>query len=248
MGRWGDGTFNCLTPTPDSRLPTPDSRLPTPYSLLRVILTSYPRKTQTSYCYQKSSITKLMLSSTTHALKEWAVAVNALEAGKTIMLLRKGGIREQGNCFSVAHHQVLLYPTYEHQKPNLLKPDYGGVVKPVPSGWHPETVRIGSWASITDILPVTEQSTVAALLPYHIWNEEFVSERWKWKPRQPLYVLLLRTYQLPEPVITPYHQEYGGCRSWIDLVEPISYEGVVPVWNDGEYIEQVREIRSLIED
>ncbi|NEO81969.1 hypothetical protein [Moorena sp. SIO4G3] len=38
-------------PTPYSRLPTPDSLLPTPYSLLRVILTSYPRKTQTSYCY-----------------------------------------------------------------------------------------------------------------------------------------------------------------------------------------------------
>ncbi|NEQ82765.1 MAG: DUF1802 family protein [Moorea sp. SIO2I5] len=189
-----------------------------------------------------------MLSTTTHALKEWAVAVDALEAGKTIMLLRKGGIREQGNCFRVAHPKVLLYPTYEHQKPNLLKPDYAEQVKPVLSGWHPETVRIGSWASITDILSVTEQSTVAALLPYHIWNEQFASERLKWKPRQALYVLLLRTYQLPEPVITPYHQEYGGCRSWIDLVEPISYQGVVPVWNDREYIEQVREIRSLIQD
>ena len=29
-----------------------------------------------------------------HAFKEWAVAIEALEAGKTIMLLRKGGIRE----------------------------------------------------------------------------------------------------------------------------------------------------------
>ena len=28
-----------------------------------------------------------------HALKEWAIVVDALAAGKTIMLLRKGGIR-----------------------------------------------------------------------------------------------------------------------------------------------------------
>jgi len=34
-----------------------------------------------------------------HALKEWSVAVEALEAGKTIMLLRKGGIREASKNF-----------------------------------------------------------------------------------------------------------------------------------------------------
>jgi len=41
-----------------------------------------------------------MQLNTTHALKEWAVAVDALEQGKTIMLLRKGGIHEQGGRFS----------------------------------------------------------------------------------------------------------------------------------------------------
>ena len=56
------------------------------------------------------------LTTTLHALKEWAVAVNALESGKTIMLLRKGGIHERGGRFQVAHEQVLLYPTYEHQQ------------------------------------------------------------------------------------------------------------------------------------
>jgi len=55
-----------------------------------------------------------MQSNTTHALKEWAVAVDALEQGKTIMLLRKGGIHEQGGRF-VAQNQILLYPTHEHQ-------------------------------------------------------------------------------------------------------------------------------------
>ncbi len=67
----------------------------------------------------------------TQALKEWAVAVEALESAKTIMLLRKGGIREQGGRFTVAQDQVLLYPTYEHQQPHLLKPAYSSQIQPV---------------------------------------------------------------------------------------------------------------------
>lgn len=62
-----------------------------------------------------------MESTTNHALKEWAVAVDALAEGKTILLLRKGGIKEEGNRFRVAYEEILLYPTYEHQQPNLLK-------------------------------------------------------------------------------------------------------------------------------
>lgn len=186
-----------------------------------------------------------MESTTTHALKEWAVAVDALEQGKTIMLLRKGGIKEDSNRFNVTHDQILLYPTYEHQQPNLLKAEYASQVKPVTSGWHPETVRIGSWAKITDILPVSEESAVAALLPYHIWNEQFVCDRLRWKPRQPIFVLLLRVYQLPQPQTIPYRQEYGGCRSWIDLIEPISIEDAVPVLDDSEYTKQVTAIRML---
>ena len=186
-----------------------------------------------------------MTSTTTHALKEWAVAVDALEQGKTIVLLRKGGIKEEGKHFKVAHDQILLYPTYEHQQPNLLKAEYANQVKPVTSGWHPESVRIGSWASITEVLPVSDESAVAALLPHHIWNEQFVSDRLKWKPRQPIYVLLLRVYQLSSVSVIPYRPEYGGCRSWIDLVEPISLEGVVPVLDDAEYTKQADEIRHL---
>ncbi len=188
-----------------------------------------------------------MQLTTTHALKEWAVAVDALEQGKTMMLLRKGGIKEEGNRFKVAHNEVLLYPTYEHQQPNLLKAEYADQVKPVTSGWHPEAVRISSWAEITDILQVSDESTVAALLPYHIWNEQFVSDRLKWKSRQPLYILLLRVYKLSSVVEIPYSSEYGGCRSWIDLVEPISLEGVMPVLDDAEYTKQTAQIRQMVE-
>ncbi len=185
---------------------------------------------------------------TIHALKEWAVAINALEDGKTIMVLRKGGIHEHHGRFQVAHQQVLLYPTYEHQQPFLLKPEYRNFVYPVTSGWHPETVPISSWAEITDILPVSDESVVGALLPFHIWSENFISDRLKWKPYQPLYVLLLRTYKLPQQQEIPYNPKYGGCKSWIDLAQPISTENSAPVLSDSLYSQVVGEIRSVIGD
>lgn len=188
------------------------------------------------------------LSMTNHALKEWAVAINALETGKTIMLLRKGGIHERNGRFQVAHEQILLYPTFEHQQPFLLKPEYANLVVPVTSGWHPETVRISSWAEITDIFPVSDESIVNALLPFHIWNEYFISDRLNWKPRQPLYILLLRTYKLPQEQEIPYRSEYGGCKSWIDLAQPISRQGAQPVLSDSTYTQLVAQIRNIVSD
>jgi hypothetical protein len=188
------------------------------------------------------------LTTTFHALKEWSVAVNSLESGQTIMLLRKGGIHEQGGRFTVAQEQVLLYPTYEHQQSFMLKAEYADLVYPVTSGWHPETIRIGSWAEITDILPVADESIVSKLLPFHIWNEYFISDRLKWKARQPLYILLLRTYKLPQVQYIPYLPEYGGCKSWIDLDQQVRLEGSQAVLSDDVYGELVDKIRGIIGD
>lgn len=181
------------------------------------------------------------------ALKEWAIAVEALTTGNTIMLLRKGGIREKS--FQVKYSPVWLYPTYEHQKPNLLKSAYAKSVVPVESGWHPSTVEIKSCAEITDVLPINSMSQVQGLLPYHIWNEQMIGDRLKWKPQQPLVVLLLRVYGLPsnKPCHNiPYSDRYAGCKSWIKLLEPISTEGLIPVIEEDSYTQKVREIKQAI--
>jgi hypothetical protein len=179
-----------------------------------------------------------------HALKEWAIAVEALTRGKTIVLLRKGGIREAN--FQVQHHHVWLYPTYEHQKPQLLKPEYAAQVTPVESGWHPDTITIQSRAEITDVLPVSKQEQIEALHPYHVWHEQMIRDRLKWQPQRQLTVLLLRVYRLATPQAIPYEDVYGGCKSWIDLNIPIAGDNLTPVMSDTEYIAQVKEIKALI--
>jgi hypothetical protein len=160
-------------------------------------------------------------------------------------LLRKGGIREENKRFEVAHRQVLLYPTYEHQKPHLLKPEYGDRVTPVTSGWHPDSVKIGSWAQITDIFKVSQAETIAALSEYHIWTENFARDRFHWKPQQPLYLLLLRVYHLREVVNLPYRQAYGGCRSWIEIETPISLDSSTSVLSDRDYHNRVQTLSAL---
>ena len=179
-----------------------------------------------------------------HALKEWAIAVDALSTGETIVLLRKGGIREQK--FQVKHPLVWLYPTYEHQKPDLLKPKYASQVVAVESGWHPATVTIQCCAEITEVLPIASKTQVEALQPYHIWNEKMVEERLKWKPQQPIVVLLLKVYRLASERAIDYNDAYGGCKSWIDLIEPIESDRLSPVLAESEYERRVKEIQTAI--
>lgn len=181
-----------------------------------------------------------------HALKEWAIAIQALLDGQTILLMRKGGIREERGRFEVQHRRVWLYPTYEHQRPEWLKEPYAHKVEPVESGWHPETIEIQGWADITHIFSVSEAIALEKLQPLHIWTETFATERFNWKPRSPLYLLLLRTYRLQSALTIPYSDAYKGCRSWIDLEQEIDPSVAIPVLSDEMYQNQIEHITSAI--
>ncbi len=183
----------------------------------------------------------------TKALKEWAIAVSALAAGETILLLRKGGIREEGKKFKVASQKLWLYPTYEHQKSQLLKSEYSSQVREVPVGWHPEKIAIQSYAEITHTLSVENLVTLEKISPHHIWTQEMLSDRFKWKPQQPLTVLLLKVANLNSPITLPYDQSYGGCKSWIDLQVPICTQDVIPVLTEEAYQQEVQKIIGLLD-
>ena len=58
------------------------------------------------------------------ALKEWAVAVKALGRGEQTLILRKGGIHRDDRDFRLVHPEFLLFPTYLHQKAELIKPGH----------------------------------------------------------------------------------------------------------------------------
>lgn len=181
-----------------------------------------------------------------HALKEWSIAVDALTQGQTILLLRKGGIREVGKHFEVPHRQVWLYPTYEHQKPGLLKPPWAKQITTVKPGWHPTQITLQAWADIFHVWTISTPSAVEALLPFHIWNDQFVAERFRWKPHQPLHLLLLRVYRLSTAIQINWQATYGGCNSWLTLHNVLDETRATPVLDEQNWAISVDQIKAQI--
>jgi hypothetical protein len=173
------------------------------------------------------------LDSLQHALKEWAVAVKALERGETALVVRKGGIREK--AFAVPRTRFLLLPGYEHQRPDLLKPEYRELMREIPSLTDDGPLRFSSFAEVDGAYEVSEAEELSALDPHHMWTPEYAESRFKWRPKKPLTVLVLRTYLLPEMVELPYRDEYGGCKSWIELQETVSVEGARAALSDTDF-------------
>ena len=168
-----------------------------------------------------------------HTLKEWAVAVRALERGETALVIRKGGIREK--AFAVTNRRFLLLPGYEHQKPELLKPEYRGLLKEIPALTDDGPLRFTSFAEVRGAYEISEPGSLAAIDPYHMWTPEYAESRFRWRPKKPLTVLVLRSYLLPEPVELPYSEDYGGCKSWIELQELVSIAGAHPALSDEDF-------------
>ena len=177
-------------------------------------------------------------------LKEWAVAINALETGRLIFLLRKGGIREHGREFSLPYRNFLLYPTYEHQRKQLLKPEFRkNIVNP---DLVEDTVNINSWARIHGVSKITEADVVERLNPFHIWENDYIVKKIRWKPRSPLYVIVLRVYRLGSTQSIPYSKAYGGCRSWVSLETDVLLGEMTPVLDDESFNKKIGELGDLL--
>jgi hypothetical protein len=48
-------------------------------------------------------------------------------------------------------------------------------------------------------------------------------------------VLALRVYLLQGTVELPYSEAYGGCKSWIELEQPVPVAGARPVLEDDAF-------------
>jgi hypothetical protein len=192
-----------------------------------------------------------MEESQTIALKEWAIAIKALEAGEQIVILRKGGIIEETRDFRLESNAFLLYPTYEHQKKELLKSAYQPQLDQILKESNPQatSVKITSYAEVTADIEVNNQEELNRLFPMHIWTEHFAEDRLHWKRTKPLHVLILRVYTLEDPLEIPVMAEYNGCKSWIrlhtELPEAISLK---PVLSETEFTLQSEQIKYLLSE
>lgn len=185
--------------------------------------------------------------STQTALKEWALACAALGRGDQILLLRKGGIAEEGKHFRVEHPEFLLFPTYEHQRADLVKPAARAELEAIRASRGPaDRVEVRFWARVAQDFTITETAELEVLAPLHPWSDDYALSRLRWKPRHPLHALALRVYRLAAPASIPLRPEYGGCKSWLTLADEIALEGARAVLDDRAFDEQLGRVRDAL--
>ncbi|MBP1154556.1 MULTISPECIES: DUF1802 family protein [unclassified Paenibacillus] len=182
-------------------------------------------------------------------LKEWAVAVEALRSGRQFLIMRKGGIREETKDFQIESESFYLYPTYEHQRKELISPDYQDDVQEVEAGWsgRQTEVMINCYAELAEDILISSQEELDRIAEFHIWTNRFAEERLKWKRAKPLHLMVLRVYELDRPVSIPVMPEYNGCKSWIGLPSGLLNEAPRrPVLTDSEWNAQISELKAAL--
>ncbi len=151
------------------------------------------------------------------ALKEWAVITDLLLSGELALLLRKGGISEPHGPgrFELEHPRFLLFPSWLHQKPQLLKPTYQHLVRD--AGREPGELTLRGWASVDHIWPLRDRASFDQLDDLHPWSPEQIDMRFNYKPHNPLYLMAVRVHTLEQAVTIDNRPEYAGCKSWVNL-------------------------------
>ena len=189
-----------------------------------------------------------MPTSSSLALKEWAVAVKALSKGEQILILRKGGIHREDKEFRVVHPEFLLYPTYEHQRPELVQPtSHLDLERTLAENQNPKLIEFSYWCKVTDKFEVSELDVLDRIAPHHIWTSDYASKRLNWRPKQPLTIALLRMYSMEHPQSLRVLDEYGGCKSWVELEEEVQLGELTPVLSDEEYESKAKVIRQALD-
>jgi hypothetical protein len=183
------------------------------------------------------------------AFKEWAVICRALAEGRQALILRKGGIAEAGGLFRPEHDRFLLYPTYFHEQQQAgIKPELAPLLeaaeaeKPAAVG----TIRFTHLVTVPAMFHVTDLDRALALDGLHGWTADTVRQRFHYR-KPGLYVFAARAYRLPQPADVIEKPEYAGCKTWVELDQPIPTDGAVPVLTDEAFAEQLKQVTAVLQ-
>ncbi|MBI4180126.1 DUF1802 family protein [bacterium] len=176
------------------------------------------------------------------ALKEWAAVVKALESGEQILVLRKGGIREEG--FDATAETFFLYPTGFHQTGDKLRLEHAHFLEEAMAEKPPEgIVRIGSFGQVVETFSVSSEKTLERLAPEYIYTVDELKKKFSFRPGESLTALAVRVYRLPRAVDLPVKTQYGGCVSWIRLQSPVPTENARPALTEEAFNRKLSAVR-----
>ncbi len=182
------------------------------------------------------------------ALKEWAVVCDLLLEGRLALLLRKGGIHESGGpgVFRLEHDRFLLFPSWAHQKPDMLKPPYRERVEIKD---EPAEITFHGYCAASRIWQVPGRAAFDRLDDLHCWSKPHIDMRFHYKPDRPLYLLAVRAYRLTTPRTVPYHSAFAGCVSWVplDAKQAADETGATPTMSDEAFKEVLHRVEAAFQ-
>jgi hypothetical protein len=184
------------------------------------------------------------------ALKEWAIVTELLAAGEVALVLRKGGVHEDGGPgrFRLEHDRFALYPAYEHERLDWIKPRWRPAQVEMAAASVPSSVEFLGVAQTALVVPIPSREAFAALDDLHAWTQEQIDMRFNYRPEQATYAVLLRVWRLPAPVRRPNRGAWAGCRSWIPLEgdDGVSALGAQPAIDQGRFAAITARVRDAL--
>ncbi len=177
------------------------------------------------------------------ALKEWDAQVRALETGRTALIVRKGGIIERNGDFEVEHSRFWLYPTFLHQNPGELRPEFATLLRDDP---RPGQLEIRALAHVTRVWQLTDLDLVRSLEPHQCLTSAVLERRFKYRDKPWVHALLLRVHTLQHPVLIRETQAYAGCVSWVPLEREIALENAQPALENAAFEVQQHALETLL--
>jgi len=180
--------------------------------------------------------------------KEWAVVVEALGAGRQIIILRKGGISEGRRGFQVEHAELVLFPTQVHQdKDSIVASAHKRLAEvSTPAAGEPR-VRLEYFAHVVSWRRLESLAKAERLRGQHLWRDEVVAQRFEWGKEKNIYALAVRVFRLPQAVVLPILPSYGGCKSWIDLETEIPTDSAAPVLSKEEFNDKLNQFHAALD-
>lgn len=181
-----------------------------------------------------------------HALKEWAVTIEALCRGHQVLIVRKGGIGEKR--FALPHPRFYLFPGYLHQRPELVAERWRGVFADVLDRREdPDRLPLPAYAEVHAAHPIADPDALSALGPEHILTDDYAAERLRWRRKHPLWAVVLRVWRVDEPPVLDVGPEHGGCVSWIDLPHTIGApRALTPALDDDAFAAASGRVESIL--
>lgn len=181
------------------------------------------------------------------AFKEWAVIVEALGRGRQSLILRKGGIAEDGGGFRVDHPRFLLFPTQFHQHRDQIVPEAADLAAAAAAQAPPaDRIRIRHAAAVVGWRPLASLSEAEALAGLHLWTPETIAKRFTWGGEDSIILMALRVFLLPRTAELPMRPEYGGCRSWVTLEQDIPIADATPVLEEQAHAHFLDTLRAAL--